>query len=166
MKRGLRIAIAAFVLLDVLLVLILSGGVILNRRNERHRRDELAQWVGDNASLSDQQREELYAQATGAALEKLTLRSECSVQNGSAALQISNGADSACTATLELVELSGGRTLAQTERVDPGYCMENVALDEALAPGEYQCLARFSFYWMENGAYVGSAARQVLLRVE
>ena len=165
MKTGNKLLIAFFIILDLAIAGFLVYTVNRDDLPASDRRDALAVWIGDTGSLTPEAREELYSRKTGEALALTYVQGECEAKNGRANLRFSNGEKSECAVSLELVELDSGTTLARTDLLDPGYRLEGLDLVRLLSPGDYQCLAKLDFYWMVNDAYVGSAARQVLLTV-
>lgn len=158
--------IALIAALDVLLAGLLIFAVLNGRAADARRRDALARLIDDNGSLTDEQREDQYAQLVGDALRQVSVKSECPARDGCAEAYFANQAGNTCAAALELRRMDTNAVIAQTDLLDPGYYLEKVRLTEELPAGEYECLAVFHFYWMENDVYVGSGARQMLLRVE
>lgn len=165
-RRRLRGACAALVLLDMALIVLLAWAVLDDRAAESRRRDALAQRIGADAAASEAEREEIYAQAVGEALDMVGMRSEVRASDGWAQVGLSNNAASAYAVQMTLVLAENGDSLGQTGRIDPGYYLEWFQLERELAPGSYHCLARCAFYAADSGAYLGSAVRQVLLAVE
>lgn len=151
---------------DVLLAGLLAFAILNGRTDDARRRDELAQLINDDGSMTDEQRQDMYAQLAGDALRLVSVKSECTAKDGRADIYFANQAGNTCAAALELKRMDTNAVIAQTDLLDPGYYLESVQFMETLPAGEYECLAIFQFYWMENDIYVGSGARQMLLRVE
>ena len=166
MRPALKLSIVLFALLDGLLAVFLATQIYRDAQTSHARRDELSQWVGDSERLPQDVRQALYDQKTGEALKLTYVQGECAAKDGCIDLRFSIDERSECAASLTLVALDTGRTIAQTDLVDPGYRIEGIELREALPPGRYECFARLHYYWMKNDAYVGTAVRQVLLTVD
>lgn len=166
MERGLKIAIAAVVMIDVILLGVFALNQFSGNYKARQRRDALAKWIGDAPELTEEQRTELYNQAAGRALSYVTINSEATARDGRINLEISNRRENECAVGIEIVHLDTGEIIAETDLLDPGYCLKSVALRRELPKGRAECLVRMKFYWMNNDAYVGSGARQLLLNVE
>lgn len=164
--RRLRRACVALVLLDMALIVLLVWAVLDDRAAESRRRDALAQRIGADAAANEAEREEIYAQAVGEALGMIGMLSEVKARDGWAQIDLSNSAASAYAVQMTLVLAENGDSLGQTGMIDPGYYLDWFQLERELAPGSYHCLARCAFYAADSGAYLGSAARQVLLAVD
>lgn len=165
MKPWLKALIALFAALDLALLGFLAVRIHADRTADYVRRDALAQWAGDDERLTEEAREELYARKTGEALAQTYVQGECKAKDGRILLRFSNGEKSECAVLLNLVLLDSGETIAETDLLDPGYHVESLVMRGELPKGSYECLAKLDYYWMANDAYVGSAARQVLLEV-
>ena len=166
MKWALKLAIVFFAVLDGFLAVFLATGFYRDAQMSRARRDELTQWVGDSEGLPQELRRELYDLKTGEALKYTYVQGECDATDGQIHLRFSNDEKSECSVSLTLIELDTGRTIAQTDLLDPGYRVESMEMLEILPPGQYECYAQLHYYWMRNDAFLGTAARQVLLTVQ
>jgi len=166
MKKKTKLIIALLVLLDLLLLALPLSDYIKTRHTDSNRQDELAQWVGEREDMSEEERNNLYAQVCGDALSLVYVQSECVCTDGYIQMLISNDERCECSVSMELVDLDSGLTLAQTGILEPDYHLEGFSLEEKLPAGTYHCAARLRFYWAKNGAFVGSAVHHVLLTVE
>lgn len=81
-------------------------------------------------------------------------------------LRIENIPGNSCSFTVTLVRSDTGETLLTTGVIDPGYFVENMALDTLLPKGEYACVAVFTAYDTETLEELGQAGTTLLLTVE
>ena len=87
--------------------------------------------------------------------------------NGRAAgdLRIENIPGNSCSFTVTIRRSDTGQTILQTGVIDPGYYVEQMALDTPLPAGEYPCLALFTAYRTETWEEIGQAGTTILLTV-
>ena len=166
MKPWLKAALVLFLAADLALTAFLAVKWREEYRANHIARDALAQWVGDTEALSEDERRELYARKTGEALAMTYVQGECKARDGRVYLRFSNQEEAECAVSLKLQVLDSGKTLARTDLLNPGYRVESMETLFALPPGQYECLAILDYYWMKNDAFVGTAARQVLVTAE
>lgn len=155
-----------FLALDIALALAMGVALGVQRWQGERRQDALAAWLGADRAQSEAERQEIYAQAAGEALAQVSLDNECRAKDGGVRLNFANGSGSAFRVAAELVDLDTGEVIGRVGPVEPNHYVETVELDAALDAGRHFCIARCSFYWMENGAYLGSGAIQLLITVE
>ena len=163
-KRLLR-WVAVFLLLDIAVALFLTGRVEFGRQQIASVRDAQAKKIDTTQQMTEEEREEALAVALGQAHACVTLRSEPHAQKGLVDIRLGNGKDSPCAVMLQLQRADTGETLLETDVIEPGYYLESARLAVPLSPGEYHCIARCLFYTMDDNAYLGTTARQVLLSV-
>lgn len=166
MRFALKLAIVLFVMLDVAFAVFLVKEIRADVKKSADRQQELAEWIGDTERLPQEMRQALYAQMAGEALNHTYVQGECAVRDGRLNLRVSNDEESECAFSLTLVSIQTGEVLAKTDLVDPGYRVEGMEYLGSLAPGRHECLAKLEFYWIQNDAYVGGGARQVLVTVK
>ena len=162
LKRLILLAIV----LDALLLSSVGAVLLHSRAQSAYRRDVLAKRIGISEEESESSIQEKYALAVGDALRHVTLNYEARAAGGMVELGLSNGEESTLSLSLELVGVESKKTLAATALVDPGWCVDSVPLQLPLAKGRCRALARFTFYTVEEAVPVGTAVKQVLLRVE
>ena len=163
-KRLLR-ALILFLLLDILAASVLIVFIGRDRRALHTGRDKLAREIGVTEDMGTEEQEERFAIAVGEVSRCVTMRSEPEVRDGRAGLCLANAAESSCAVSVELVLFAGGESLAESGLIEPGWYLEELALDTTLEPGEYPCLARCNFYTVEGNVFLGHSTRQLLLRV-
>lgn len=163
-RRRLTTLLALFLVLDVFIAGVLLRSIEHDRQASEAVRDAQAQKAGVTEEMTEEERAELLAIALGEAHSLMTLNSEPIVQDGRMALNLVNHKDSPCAVSVQLVRLDTNETLLETDLIEPGWYLEYA--DVQLEPGEYECLARCLFYTMDDKAYLGRTARQLLLRVQ
>lgn len=163
LKRVLVCILAADLILAILLgALLLRGG---EEEPLPATMDERAQFLGA-AGETVEERIEAVDQYIGRALAKTKLRSETEAENGELLISFHNDARNTCSVSLQVLLMPEGRVIAEMGRVDPGWHVERIRLNEELEPGEYRCIARCSFYTGAENMFLGTAARQMKLTVK
>ncbi|MBQ7895394.1 MAG: hypothetical protein IJ364_02415 [Oscillospiraceae bacterium] len=165
-KKKLLIFCMLFLLLDIAAASFLIGSIINDRRENQGIREALAIQVGVDENMEERQQQELYAAAVGDAGRLVSMYSEPQVIDGNIMLYLSNAQENGCAVSVEISLMTEDRVLAQSGLIEPGWRLEALPLDTELEAGEYYCLARCSFYTMEENAFLGQSSRQLLLKVQ
>lgn len=164
-KKLLRL-LAIFLVLDVCIASVLMGSIRKDQRESKSVRDAQAVKAGVTQEMTEEEREEMLAIALGKAHSCISLRSEPIAQDGVVELYLANREESPCAVAVQLVRIDTNEILLETDLIEPGWYLETAQMDVQLEPGEYQCLARCLFYTMDDNAYLGRTARQLLLTVQ
>ncbi|MBR4039478.1 MAG: hypothetical protein IKJ11_05195 [Clostridia bacterium] len=164
-RKRLLTLLALFLLLDVFIAGVLVARIRADRLEHAAVRDAQAQKIGVTQEMTEEEREEMLAIALGEAHSLIALNSEPAVSDGRIALNLVNHKSNHCAVAVQLIRIDTNETLLETDLVEPGWYLEYAKLDVQLEPGEYECLARCLFYTMDDNAYLGRTARQLLLKV-
>ena len=154
------------VLLDAVLAAVLGIGILIGNKSETGIRDAAARYVGETPAMTEEERQELYAIAVGTALREVTLRSEVTAENGRLPIRLSNGEGNGCAVSMRLLEPATGTVWCETGLLEPGWHLDYVTVNHTPEKGTHYLLAQLSFYVQPGDIHIGSAARQVLARVE
>lgn len=165
-SRQLRTFCILLVAANLLVAAILAAGILSHRVQQRRQQQDISARLGIHENMDDQQLEERYAIALGEASRQVYLYSEVTVQDDVVPLWISNGEDNSCAVSVTLELAESGKVLAKSRPIDPGWHLEELQLQEELAPGQYHCFARCAFYTMQEDILLGETVRQVLLTVQ
>ena len=163
-KKLTRILVV-FLLLDAAAASMLYSGFRKNQEDIQTVHSAQSQKVSVSQEMTEEELNERLAIALGEASSLISLRSEMHAENGIADVFLANRAESSCAVEMELMLAQSRRIILRTGVIEPGWYLEAAELTAPLEPGEYQCLARCLFYTMDDNAYLGTTARQVLLTV-
>ena len=165
-RKRLLTLLAVFLVLDVFIAGVLIANIHSDKRKSESVRDAQAVKAGVTQEMTEEEREEMLAIALGTAHSCVSLRSEPVAQDGVVELYLANREESPCAVSVQLVRIDTNETLLETDLIEPGWYLETAQMDVQPEPGEYQCLARCLFYTMDDNAYLGRTARQLLLKVQ
>ena len=167
-RRRLLRWLAAFVALDVIVGAALGASIWRDRQEAERAREEAARDVGVTQEMTEAQRQTQIDLAIGEAHRHVQITSEVTVSGTQAQMIVSNTEENACAVSVVLLLIRDGQTeeIGRTDLILPGWHVRSVTLSRALPPGEHRALARMLFYTTEGNAFLGSTARQVLLRAE
>jgi len=154
----------------LILEIVLAAALIIpavrarsDARSQAWEMQRIAEIVGDDPSLSEEERTQLYENAIGEALRCVTVRAFAGVNGDSMELYLCNDAQNVFSVSAELVLWDTGETIAATGRIDPGWYLETLHLDRLPEEGEHPCLVRLSFYLQDGVVCAGTGVRQMLI---
>lgn len=81
-------------------------------------------------------------------------------------LRIENIPGNSCSFTVTIVRSDNQQVILKTGVIDPGYYVENIALDVNLPAGEYDCMALFTAYDTETLKELGQAGSTLRLTIQ
>lgn len=162
-ERTFARLLAVFLFLDLLLAAVLAWTVVSETRRPAGRRESIVRKLGEEYEV---ERQERHAQAVGDAMNGISFLSEVAVRGEWADIALSNDETNGCSVCVTITAMQDETILGQTGMIDPGYCLQEMHIDQELPPGNYPCIAKYSFYSPGDNAYLGTAARQMLLTVE
>ena len=165
-RRELKILLCLFLALDIIIAAVLCVSIGRSRSDSAHRRDNLAQQMGLDATLSAEEQDRELTYALGEAARYVSLCSEVTAKDGRVPIFLSHAEESACAVSIELVLFDSGETIAATGLVEPGWRLEELELDRVPDKGQHQCLVRCAFYTMDGNVFLGNTAKQLLLTVD
>ena len=87
------------------------------------------------------------------------------MEGGKAELRIENNPDNRYVMQVSIFLDETGEEIYSTDLIDPGYYIQEAALDKYLLPGEYEVTAVFTAYYPDSADIVGRAGAQVMLYV-
>ena len=165
-RRLMTVTIVIFLVLDLAVAAVLGYVIWQGGQAQTSRRDVLAQKIGIRPEMSAEQQQEALLSTLGDADRHVTMKSEAEAAQNMAAVMLVNAGKSQCAVTVEILRLATGETIAQSGLIDPGWRLEEIALNTSLPQGEHQCLARLRYYTQDGEVELGVMARQILLRVK
>ena len=158
-RRGIKIAIA----LGIADILLLGGLLMLFSgadEVEKAPRDAMAQWSGQT-EMTEAER----LQALTDALRHVQYNPEPTLSGGMVDLYLSNGEESGCMISADIMRLESGEVIGTIGLIEPGYRLEKMDCAARIPAGEHACLMTIHVY-DENGMYIGKAGRHLLLTAQ
>lgn len=165
-RLNLRLLCILFLVLDLLIATLLFASINESRRSISARPEMLAQQMGLDADLSDEEQQREFTRALGEAARHVSIYSEVTEKDGRIPIFLSNGEENTCAVSIELILFDSGETIAASGLVEPGWRLEELELDTVPDKGEHQCLVRCAFYTMDGNVFLGNTAKQLLLTVD
>ena len=158
-RRGTGLAVA----LGIADILLLAGLLLLflgDTGPEKIPRDPAAQRFAQT-DMTEEER----LRALSDALGHMHYNPEPVLRNGTADLYLSNGEESGCMLSAEIMRLETGDVIGSVGLIGPGYRLEYMECAAGLPAGEHACLMTVCIY-DENGMYIGRAGRHLMLTAE
>jgi len=165
-RRKLIILLCLFLALDIVVAAVLCVSIGRSRSETAHRRDNLAQQMGIDTGMSEEEQDRELTLALGEAARKVSIYSEVTASDGRVPIFLSNAEDNSCAVSIELILFDSGETIAASGLVEPGWRLEELELDRVPDKGQHQCLVRCAFYTMDGNVFLGNTAKQLLLTVD
>lgn len=165
-RKKLLHLLMIFLLLDAIAAGVLIAAIRSDRKQTEAVRDAQAKKAGVTQEMTEAEREERIDTLLGQAQSFVTMHSEMTAKDGVVAIYLTNEQGSPCAVELELMLMDSREVILRTGVVEPGWYLKDSLMNKKLPPGEYYCLGRCLFYTMDDNAYLGTAARHVLLTVK
>lgn len=103
----------------------------------------------------------------GSSMQYVFMNQTCNFTHGKALgnVRIENREENPYGVKMDLIRTDNGNTIMSTGLIDPGFYVENRALDTPLSKGMYICIAKFTMYDLDTLQAKGEATTQVVVIV-
>lgn len=167
-KGGLILKIILLILMVIIIVLLVLRQCANQEAEDFRLERELAAELGILPGMSDDEIQDRLNRVVADSMMNVSINPMPVFADGSSPgnLRIENIPGNSCSFTVTIVRSDTGETILTTGLIDPGYYVENMALDVSLPAGEYPCLALFTGYSTDTMQELGQAGATILLTVQ
>lgn len=167
-KGGLILKIILLILMVVIIILLLLRQCADQEPEPFQLERELAAELGILPGMTEDEIQDRLNRIVADSMMNVSINPMPVFPDGSSPgnLRIENIPGNSCSFTVTIVRGDTGETILTTGLIDPGYYVENIALDVPLPAGAYPCLALFTGYSTETMQELGQAGASILITVQ